>query len=169
MEFVYRYEDAWDQEMVALTAALLAYGNVKQIKRSVADALDRVGRVTPEGPAAFVRKLKDPEFLAKADQAFSGWAHRFNVGRDLVTLWILLERSWREHGSLGAHFLSHHQPESQDIGSALDALITEWRSWEQGLKRAGRGRRTFSYLLTAPEDGSCCKRWRRCRRRFPFC
>jgi uncharacterized protein (TIGR02757 family) len=161
LEFVHGYSDPWDQEAVALLAALLAYGNVKQIRRSVSDALRRIeGEVAT--PAAFVRRLRDEAFVHGAEAGvFRGWAHRFNVGSDLVMLFRLLERSWTRYGSLGAHFLAGHPDDAADIGQGLDRLIGDWREWELELRNGETGIRagSFGYLLTAPSDGSCCKRW----------
>jgi uncharacterized protein (TIGR02757 family) len=157
LEFVHRYEDPWDQEAVALLAGLLAYGNVKQIRRSVQDALSRISRQAPS-PRAFVEGLAEPEALRIAEAAFRGFTHRFNVGKDLVLLFALLARSWKRHGSLGAHFVSCLDPEASDFEAALNALITEWRSWAREISpKTARG--SFGYLLTSPEAGSCCKRW----------
>jgi uncharacterized protein (TIGR02757 family) len=150
LEFPHRYQDPWDQEAVALLSGLLAYGNVKQIRRSVELALERMARVAPS-PRAFVERVVDEPELGR--RAFRGYVHRFNVGKDLVALFILLGMSWRTYGSLGAHFLKFLGPEDRHIGNALDGLITEWRSWNREKSPS------FSYLLTAPTDGSCCKRW----------
>lgn len=145
LEFPHRYPDPFDQETVALVAALLAYGNVKQIRKSVADLLERMGRVSAS-PAEFVR-------LGRR-KSLRGFVHRFNVGEDFELLFELLARSWEEHGSLGAHFVSHLSPEARDISDALSRLIADWRKWA-----GARGKGSFSYLLTSPADGSCCKRW----------
>ena len=157
LEFVHRYHDPWDQEAVALLAGLLAYGNVKLIRRSVQDALSRIDNIAPS-PRAFVKSLSTEDGFKRAETEFRGFVHRFNVGADLVLLFALLSRSWRVHGSLGAHFVSHLNPEAADVGPAINALIKEWRAWAANARpRVARG--SFSYLLTAPEDGSCCKRW----------
>jgi uncharacterized protein (TIGR02757 family) len=150
LEFPRRYQDPWDQEAVALLAGLLAYGNVKQIRRSVELALERMARVAPT-PRAFVERIVDEPELGR--RAFRGYVHRFNVGRDLVALFILLGKSWRTHGSLGAHFLKYLGPEDRHFGNALNQLIAEWRGWNREKSPS------FGYLLTAPVDGSCCKRW----------
>jgi uncharacterized protein (TIGR02757 family) len=66
-----------------------------------------------------------------------------------------LGQSWDRHGSLGAHFLKGLSPEDSDISGALDELMREWAEWAG--PRAMKG--SFSYLLTAPQNGSACKRW----------
>ena len=155
LELVHRFSDPWDQEAVALGAALLAYGNVKQIRRSVEALLDAMTRSGKGGPAEWVRALGTSTGLAAASRGLSGFVHRFNLGADLVLLYRLLARSWAAHGSLGAHFLGYLEPGAETIEGALTSLIGEWRHAAGGWSpRPG-----FHYLLTSPSDGSCCKRW----------
>jgi uncharacterized protein (TIGR02757 family) len=159
LEFVHQYSDPWDRETVALIAALLAYGNVKQVRKSVANALSRLSRLGSR-PSEVVRKLEGVEdragreFKKATAREFDGFVHRFNRGDDLVLLLKLLSESWMRHGSMGAHFLSYLDPEEKEISGALNGLIADWRGWS-----AGRGKASFQYLLTSPDDGSCCKRW----------
>jgi uncharacterized protein (TIGR02757 family) len=153
LEFVHHYKDPWDQEGVALLSAVLAYGNVKQIRKSIQGALNRMSQIS-ESPRDFVQKLSSPKFEKKAHIVFEGYVHRFNQGSDLVTLFSLMSRSWSKHGSLGNHFLSFLDPKDEDIGPALSGLIAKWYDW-----LGSKGPSTFSYLLTSPSDGSCCKRW----------
>jgi uncharacterized protein (TIGR02757 family) len=152
LEFVHLYRDPWDREAVALLGAVLAYGNVKQIRRSVTEVLRRIEGHSGS-PRGFVEALAGPE-SEPARAALKGFVHRFNRGGDIALLLELLARSWKEHGSLGGHFLSYLEPGAPDISSALDHLIADWLAW------AGRrAKGSFTYLLTAPKDGSCCKRW----------
>ncbi len=154
LEFVHRYpKDPWDQEAVALIAAVLAYGNVKQIRKSIQTALTKIHSIS-EGPKDFVVSLKRPAFQKKAYLEFQDFVHRFNSGYDLVSLLTLLSKSWSEYGSLGTHFVTHLHSDSTDIGYALDSLITEWKDWSRHRESS-----SFSYLMTSPRDGSCCKRW----------
>ena len=156
IEFVHRYKDSsWDQEGVALISSALAYGNVKQIKKSVSDLLNRMNRISTS-PADFVRKLSDPSFSLLARKTFRGWVHRFNRGDDLVELLKLLNGSWRQYGSLGAHFLTHLEPESPSIENALNRLLSDWKA---ALPKAVRQRPSMKFLLSSPDAGSTCKRW----------
>jgi uncharacterized protein (TIGR02757 family) len=162
LEFVYGFSDPFDQEAVALIAALLAYGNVKQVRKSVKDVLDRMERLKAN-PSDLVRRLGNtsdsgyPEFSRRFEKEFESFVHRFNRGKDIVLLLRLLAESWRRHGSMGAHFLSYHQGQP-DITEALAALIADWRNWSRELFRVPK-KSSFHYLLTSPADGSCCKRW----------
>ncbi len=154
IEFVHHYADPWDQEAVALLAALLAYGNVRQIRKSVQEATTRILRLAPT-PREFVSKLDNAAFQKKALKEFEDYVHRFNSGRDLVRLFELLGISWKTYGSLGSHFLSHLSPEAPTIEKALNQLIVDWKSAPRSFPVG----ESFNYLLTAPQDGSCCKRW----------
>jgi uncharacterized protein (TIGR02757 family) len=162
LEFVYQFSDPYDQEAIALVAALLAYGNVKQVRKSVRDVLDRLERLGG-GPAELVRRLGDrahpdyPKFSRRFEKEFEPFVHRFNRGKDLVVLLRLLAESWKHHGSMGAHFLLYHEDEP-NITKALSALIADWRKWSRDLFGVPQ-KSSFHYLLTSPEDGSCCKRW----------
>ncbi len=153
IEFVHRYHDPWEQEAVALLAALFAYGKVAQIRKSVEDALFRINKIA-SSPKGFVKNLENPIFRKKAEKVFQGFVHRFNKDSDPVILLALLNQSWTQHGSLGAHFISYLNPADPDIGNALSRVIEDWRKW-----LPSETPKSFHYLLTSPEDGSCCKRW----------
>jgi uncharacterized protein (TIGR02757 family) len=157
LEFVHRYQDPKDQEVVAVLAALLAYGNVKQIRRSVEAALERMRKRAPT-PRIFVESLESEQGRAAAMKVMDGFVHRFNTGADLVLLFSVLAKTWRRHESMGALFVAGLDPAAKNVTVALDSLIAQWRAWAWELNPQVAGG-SFSYLLTAPKDGSCCKRW----------
>ncbi|MGK5087259.1 TIGR02757 family protein [Bdellovibrionota bacterium FG-2] len=158
LEFVHHYKSPWDQEPVALIAALLAYGNVVQIRHSIRDVLGRIERIAIT-PSQFVRSLSHEAGLQAAAKCFEGFVHRFNRGPEVLALFKTLNLIWTEHGSLGARFVRDLSPHSavhsvEDVStfeSALNSLISEIRAREPALAK--------SHFLTAPQDGSCCKRW----------
>ena len=152
LEFVHRYSDPWDQEVVALVAAQLAYGNVRQIRASVARWLSLMEQASGS-PRAFVReRLRD----SRVRESMQGFVHRIHRGSDLLALLDLMSRSWRDHGSLGAHLVSRLSEEDIDFTKALDALLEDWKGWAQ---ESGKVSRSLAHFLAAPRSGSCCKRW----------
>jgi uncharacterized protein (TIGR02757 family) len=160
LEFPHRFEDPWDQEAVAILSAVLAYGNVRQIRRSVEDLLERIESLGLS-PAALLRGLagpgRDETTRKRWREASASFVHRFNVGSDLFALTVLVARSWAEHGSVGAHLASHLAPADRDFGEALSRLFDDWAAWMRSEKlRTGKG---FGYLFTPPRSGSACKRW----------
>jgi uncharacterized protein (TIGR02757 family) len=154
-----------DQEVVAILSAVLAYGNVKQIRKSIQGVLNVIGRLD-ETPASIIRKLGNLTNDAPHSQSLvperlevglKEYKHRFNRGVDVFLLLTLIGKSTREYGSVGAHFLSPH------LGNASLPLERRWnlfiQEWKKGVKELPQDQRTFGYFLTAPEDGSSCKRW----------
>lgn len=161
LEFVHRYADPWDREAVAVVSALLAYGNVRQIRRSVADALGRMEKAG--GPAALVRSLRRSSGRKAALAEFATWVHRFNRGEDLVLLLELVSLSWQRYGSLGAHFLQHGNDEDPTFERPLNRLLEDWERWlsegKLGTWPPSKNAGAFSYFVTPPARGSACKRW----------
>lgn len=96
VDFVHRYDDPLDRELVALVAANLAFGNVKAIRAKVGDLLARIGpspRRAAERPAALFAALED-------------WKHRVFRGEDVARLLVGGRKLQKEAGSLGAAFAS---------------------------------------------------------------
>src|SRR5438552_18499012 len=74
VQFVHRYDDPRDREIVGLIASAFAYGNVKSVLRTVARALDYLGASPVQRIASF-----DP---VKDTRHLRGFYHRFNTSRD---------------------------------------------------------------------------------------
>lgn len=154
LELAHRYSDPADQEVAALLAAAFAYGRADIVVRNVGAVLDLMG----ESPAGYVR---DGFTVPSATRKFAGFSHRFHKTPDLVALLASLAGTRRRHGSLGALFQSLDDPTRPDIGASLDrfadALVAEARR-ARGLALDDKAQRSLRYLVSAPRDGSACKR-----------
>lgn len=145
VEFVHRYPDPEDRELVALVASALAFGNVKALRAKIEDALARIGpgvATAADDPAALGRKLR-------------GWKHRVYRDDDLARLLVGARRVQRASGSLGAALAR----ELDRTGSLRDALA----SWTGSIRREGgldgdAGRRGGAHILADPAKGSAVKR-----------
>ena len=154
LEFVHRYSRPEDQEIVALLAALTAYGNVKQIRASVSHILSRL-ESWAGSPERAVRRLRESDATRELERVLAGYKHRFNDSSDWVRLLRLAEFSLRSHGSLGGHFAQHHSEGEANIAHALTLWIEDWRNHP-----IARGApQSFWHLLSTPKGGSACKRW----------
>ncbi|MFC1834233.1 TIGR02757 family protein [Thermodesulfobacteriota bacterium] len=140
LQFLYDYDDLPDREIVALIASGLAYGGVRQILKSVANALERV-----PSPHLFVSRASRRSLI----DAFAGFKHRFTTGEELATMLFGVKRTLESHGSLQACFNSHFQPEHESILPALTGFVNELSCVFNGRPRS---------LLPSPEKGSACKR-----------
>jgi uncharacterized protein (TIGR02757 family) len=140
---VHRYKDPADQELVALIASSLAFGNVKALKAKIEDALARLG-------PRIAQAADDPSFVAAR---LRGWKHRVYKDRDLTGLVVGARHVQREAGSLGAAFAREFERTGQ-IRLALSAWVTAIRQ-AGGLDAGGRG---SAHILPDPKGGSAAKR-----------
>ena len=145
-------EDA-DREVVGLLASALAYGNVVQIKRSIAAALE----VLAPRPAEAIRRL-DPRAAARR---LSSFRHRFNDGRDVACLFFFMRQMLESHGSIEAFFTEGRPSGAADVGPALASFTARALSLDCGGLYPGRGTPPDAgvrFFFPSPEDGSACKR-----------
>ncbi len=145
---VHRYAALHDQELVALVASSVAFGNVKAILAKLEDALRRLGPRPSE--------TADDQLGTFA--AMHGWIHRVYRGEDLARLLIGARRVQRASGSLGARF-------AEDLGAAGELqeglarfcdAIREAGGFSRGV--ANGPRRGPGHLLPDPRAGSANKR-----------
>jgi uncharacterized protein (TIGR02757 family) len=146
VEYVHRYEDPLDRELVALLASALAFGNVKALRAKIEDALARIG---PD----VARAADDPEALSAR---LRGWKHRVYRDRDLARLLVGGRRVQRASGSLG-DALARALAEAGDLRGALTAWTSRIRR-EGGLDREDGDRRGGAHILADPAKGSAVKR-----------
>jgi len=138
LEFLYDFHDPLDVEVVGFIASSLAYGNVKQILRSVSLVLTRMGPC----PSAF---LINSPFTRIAD-AFSDFKHRFTRGEDLARLLWGVRLIIEKHGSLQKCFLSRLHRDDHTVIPALSAFVEN--VFPEGC----------DFLIPSPGRGSACKR-----------
>ncbi len=100
VQFVWRYERPEDREVAGLVASSLAYGNVKQIKKSI----ERVLALLGERPAQAVDSLRASE----ARRGLEGFKHRFNDAEDVVCLLTYIREMRRASGSV-EKFAAHRE------------------------------------------------------------
>jgi uncharacterized protein (TIGR02757 family) len=137
------------QEYVALLAGLMAFGGVKQILASLRKITARL-ELHEHSDA-----LNWP--IEKLAKQLDGFTHRVYVGRDLALLTSLYQESRKRYGSLGAHFLSHHEATNETIEQGLTGVIADYKEWASVSKFKPGAH--FKHMLNSPEQGSTCKRW----------
>jgi uncharacterized protein (TIGR02757 family) len=153
LEFVRAQETPADREVVGLLASSLAYGNVIQIKKSIATVLGLLG----PRPAEAVLRL-DPALCARR---LSGFRHRFNDGRDVACLLFFARQMIESHGSVEGFFGAGRDPTEPDVGPALASFSARALALDHaGLYRGRRlpARAGVRFFFPSPKDGSACKR-----------
>ncbi len=151
VQFVWRYDRPEDREVAGLVASSLAYGNIKQIGRSVESVLGILG----DRPARALDSLNARNAL----RSLEGFKHRFNDAVDAACLLVFLREMRRGAGSVESFFA----PEGRvtDLRAALIDFVARTLAlphddlYGRGLLPGGAGVRFF---FPSPADGSACKR-----------
>jgi uncharacterized protein (TIGR02757 family) len=154
---VHRYERREDQELVALMASAVAFGNVKALRAKLEDALARLG---PR-----VAQIAEDEHDVMA--RLLGWKHRVYRGEDLGRLLVGARRVQHASGSLGARFRRDLE-EHGELRAALVAFTAALRE-AGGFSRPARSAdaaptaiaartRGAAHILADPSGASACKR-----------
>lgn len=148
LQFVYRYNEPRDMEIAGFLAAVLAYGRVQQIERSVDNLLTRMG----SSPFEFVLN-----FNKTARKELVGFKHRFNTADDICELLGILRDVLQRHGSIEACFAAHLKQDDENIINALSRFVAELLD-RYRKKTGSAASKGLVYLLSDPANGSPCKR-----------
>jgi uncharacterized protein (TIGR02757 family) len=140
LEFLYRYSDIRDREIVGLVASSLAYGNVRQILKSVQTVLDRMHR-----PYEYLLATSQTELVGE----FRDFKHRFTTGLELATMLWGVKRVLKHYGSLNACFSAGLESRHENVIPALSNFVKELSKVFDERPRS---------LLPSPDLGSACKR-----------
>ncbi len=142
-----------DRQIAALFAALLAYGNVKQIKRSLRTLFDAMGN----RPGDFIRHFN----LAEASARLDGFKHRFTDSEDIICLCQLLHQAIVHHGSFEAAFAAGYDPSEPDLTGAASRFADLLYSMEFAPafdRDRMLAKSSFKHLFPRADRGSACKR-----------
>ncbi len=140
VEFLYDYDDLLDREIVGLIASTLAYGNVKQILKSVSSVLGRM-----QSPSEYLKGAS----LKSLRETFTDFKHRFTTGEELSSMLFGIKRVIESHGSLNACFSDGLNEGEDNVIPALSAFVH---------KLNGAAGNDLGYLIPSPVKGSACKR-----------
>ena len=136
LEFLYNYDTCIDKEVVGLIASSLAYGNVKQILKSVKTVLKPLGK----NPAVRIHDLtpKDAEYF------YRDFKHRFTTSEELIELLIGMGRVLKEYGSL-RNFIKETYNRTENLLKTQEIFVSNII-------------KSKNSLLPDVSKGSACKR-----------
>jgi uncharacterized protein (TIGR02757 family) len=151
LQFLHRYDDPDDREIVGLVASALAYGQVGQVLASVGRVMSFLG----PRPARAVDRLD----ARRALRGLAGFKHRFNDGRDVVCLLEAARRARTRWGSLGGLLASGFRSEDRDVEGALAGFSGGMLQLMDGelYGRAGQVPASARFFFPSP-PASACKR-----------
>ena len=114
VQFVWRYDDPQDREVVAAIASGLAFGRLASVLASIERVLALIG----PRPAQYLEGFD----VAEARQVLAPVVHRWTRGDDLVALLIVLRELRARHGSLEGAIVAGDDPRHDDIAPGLEAF-----------------------------------------------
>jgi len=112
LEFLYDYKDVRQREIAGLIAASLAYGQVKQILKSVSKVLNILG----SEPSEFLLKTSRKEL----DYLFKDFKHRFTTGEEMAGFLANTGYVIRKYGSLYECFESVYKKDKDLLAAILN-------------------------------------------------
>lgn len=147
IQFPKRFTRIDQREIVAIFAALLAYGRVGLIAKAMEDVLIRMG---PDLQLNIIQDAPDD-----ARRRFSGFVYRLTTGDDLARLWLGLGAVIRSHGTIGAALMSWDDITQPDLRYTLSQL----RHAVMVATPDFPERKGFRHFLSDPSGGSAIKRY----------
>jgi len=149
VQFLHRYDNERDIEVVGFLASAFSFGRVQKINETVRALLERMG----PSPFEFIKRF-DP---AKNAGNFKGFKYRFVKDDDLLLFLNLVRRMLDESPSIEHFFLRGY---TSGMKAALISFVE--RSFETGRPErrvlSERPARGLRFLLPNPAGGSACKR-----------
>lgn len=131
LQFLYAYSDIKDREIAALIAACFAYGNVKQIIKTVGAILGEMGA--------------SPYIFVMTEKWTKDFKYRFTTKEELVNFLGAIKRIISKYGSLENCFLKYYTEENTAAALA-------------GFARELRARGSVKSLVPDPDKKSALKR-----------
>lgn len=152
LSIVHRVKGKTNREFAALFAALLAYGNVKQINASLVRLFDAMDWQ----PGLFVLNF---DYACAAGKLY-GFKHRFTDSEDILCLCWLLSQLCAER-TLEDAFAGCLDAADEDISPAAGRFVSAICSGTfephfDGERMLSKG--SFKHLLPRADAGSACKR-----------
>ncbi len=139
--FLYDYNNLLDREIVALIAALMAYGQVGHIKKKVRFILDILGS-SPYESLLKRSYLSERECLLK-------FKHRFTTGYQILCLLDGISAVLNRYGSIGNCFRNCWRNSGCDILSSVSCFRSN----------IGYALDNWGMFLPDPNKKGACKRW----------
>lgn len=141
LECIYAYERVRDREIAAFVAAALAYGNVRQILKSVNTVLEKMG----PSPRGYLEQSGHADLYFD----FSGFVHRFATGEHMAAMLSGIKEVVGKYGSLQDAFEEGDSDSDATYVPSLSVFAEKIRAYSP---------RDPGHLIPYPQKGSACKR-----------
>lgn len=150
IEFVHRYTDPLDRELVGMLASAVAYGRVDLFKPRLAKLLEALG----PSPGLFARE-ESPRRIREVSEVFS---YRMTGPGEIGALIHATGRLQRKHGSVGA-LAAKALEETNNWRASLEQVVSElWSGDLTPFIGTRTPNRRLRHFVASPGGQSACKR-----------
>lgn len=149
LQFLHMFDDQRDIEAIGFIASVFAYGNVKQIIRTIERILDAASGA----PYNFAFNFGKKDF-----KKLAGVKHRFYTEEDIILFFKLMSRAYGEHGTLKKLFMLNFNPSENNLKNALSKFSRHFISNSIKLSKEREISGGVKFMFPLPELGSACKR-----------
>lgn len=146
LEFPHKFSNPDDIEISAFLSATFAYGNIKQIIKT----LDKIHSIMNWQPYQFVINYH----RLKKKKLFNGVKHRFYSSNDIEKLFSGLNKIYKSGSSIKKIFLSGFT-ENQDLKKSISLFSKNMVKIICGNSELSHG---IKFMFPDPEKRSACKR-----------
>ncbi len=148
LQFLHRFKDERDIEIIGLLASVFAYGNVKQIENS----LEKLINVLGERPYLFIKNLNSENRKEK----ISGIRHRFYTEDDVKKLLMIINKELTKHNSVRKIFLQGYNISDENVKTGISVFSNHFIN--SFIETFGKITNGIKFMFPIPEKGSACKR-----------
>lgn len=144
LEPALKFQDPINREFVSFICSIIAYGRIVQVKKSIHSLIDPMG----DNPVAWLIRQSE-ESLKKHTK---NWKHRFNDSHDALIMLLILQKIYKDHGSI-ERFLKPSQYED-----AAQLLIAIRKKFYALIPKNKKPKKSFDFFIPDPKLGSASKR-----------
>ncbi len=149
LQFLHYYNNDLDIEAMGFLASVFAYGNVKQI----INTLEKITAIFKGKPFQYLTN-----FSIKDCKDFKGLRHRFYCEKDIIDLFLALNYTYKNYGSLKNLFLGFYNPSESNLKNSISKFSNYFLTTIQNQTREKDINRGVKFMFPLPEKGSACKR-----------
>lgn len=147
LQFLHKFKNEEDIEVIGLIASIFAYGNVKQIENT----LNKLLKTFNGKPYSFIKDFNDKDFGKLA-----GIKHRFYSEKDVKKLFIILSKEIKNYKSIKQIFIQGYNISDENVKNGISNFSNHFiNSFIETFGEVSDG---IKFMFPLPEKGSACKR-----------
>ncbi|MDD3149752.1 MAG: TIGR02757 family protein [Candidatus Gastranaerophilales bacterium] len=143
VQFLHRFKNKKEIEIVGLVSSSLAYGK----REKIIESIEKILIIIQNEPLNFCWSYN----YEKDYKIFENFKYRYTTGEDIALLFNSISKAILKYDNLEELFLQDYKSEDINIKSALETFVNV-------LKNYSIQSRGLNHLLPSPKNGSACKR-----------